>query len=196
MVKTARWTLLCLLVVLAFTVVLAVTPATVQGQQPQEAVSCNEQEGVEICVKQFSIAENVVTKGDDVTGVVNIENVGNTSGEVGVVIAVSNPDGSTTYHHLTRSSLSANQTREIPLSFSSGDSTPGEHRMNVLLLDAEDDHMYDATGYSQATVIEEGSLTLGGLRTLIVTSSSALWIVVAVVLPLAGYLLGNRQFRN
>ena len=182
--RFARYTVFCLLVVLAF------MPATALAQ---DSPSCKEQDSTEICITAFSISKSVVQQGKDVTGVLRIENVGNSTGEVVVVVAITQPDGPPKYHQIRRIRLASGQSKEIPLGFTTEDSTLGERQLGVLLLDSDGDHLYDATGYSQATVVKENPLTLGEVAEFIKTSRAALWIVISVVLPVGGYLLGSRR---
>ena len=182
--RFVRCTVFCLVVVLAFMSATALA---------QDSPSCKEQDGTEICITAFSILDSVVQQGNDVTGVLRIENVGNSTGEVVVVVAITQPDGPPKYHQIRRITFASGQSKEIPLGFTTEDSNLGEHQMGVLLLDSNGDHLYDATGYSQATVVKENPLTLREIAEFIKTSRAALWIVIAVVLPVGGYLLGGRR---
>lgn len=185
--RSRVWTIfLCLLLT------FAITPTTGLAQ---DATSCDGQNNAEICITEFSISENVVQRGERVNGVLQIKNMGNATGEATIVVAITQPDSPPNYYQIRRVSLDAGQSKEIPIPFETEDSTLGEHQVNLLALDEDENHLYDATGYSRAVVIQEDPLTLGEIAEFIRTTRAAIFIILALISVLA-FLAGRRSGRR
>jgi hypothetical protein len=176
-------------IVLCLILTLTITPTTGLAQ---DATSCDGQNNAEICITEFSISENIVQRGERVNGVLHIENMGTATGEATIVIAITQPDSPPNYYQIRRVSLDAEQSKEIPIPFTTEDSTLGEHQVNLLVLDEDENHLYDATGYSRAVVIQEDPLTLGEIAEFIRTSRAAIVIIGALISAIA-FLAGRRS---
>ncbi|WP_142858278.1 cytochrome c family protein [Salinigranum halophilum] len=169
---------------------ISVSPALAQ-----DSLSCNAQENSEICITEFNITQNVIKRGSNVEGVLEVKNIGNATGEAVILVATDRPDAMTKYQEYKQFSLDAGQTREIPLAFTTGESSLGEHRVNVLVLDEDSNHLYDATGYSQSVIIKKDPLTLSEIAEFIQTTR-ALWVLVTGVLTFLAFLIGKGGSRR
>jgi hypothetical protein len=175
-----------LFVLVSILVLLAFAPGPAHAAN---GTACSAETESSVCISEFSVSESVVERGGDVSGLVRIHNADNETTEAVVVVATSQPEEPAQYRQIRSTELSANQSQEIPLAFSSEESPLGEHQINVLVLDGDGTTLYDATGYSEAVMITEDPMSTDDLTAFITTFQSLLWILVGFIVPSVLYFL-------
>lgn len=88
--------------------------------------------------------------------------------------------------------VNAGQSKEIPLPITAKSDTLGDHQVNVMILDEDANHLFDATGFSQTVTVRDDPLTLDEVAEIIQTTDAAVG-VVAVVFTVGGFLYGRRS---
>jgi hypothetical protein len=161
------------------------------GQVVADEHQCNPKGELDFCINEFETNKNTVVKGDVVEGEVSITNTGNESGSTVIIAGLQDSEDSYSYHRLgVLQDIAPGETQSYEFQLEArDDSTVGEHRINVRILDTSEKHLYDSTGYTSSIYLEEDSISLGG----IVERFNRLTVGLSALIGIVAYLFGKQR---
>ena len=167
---------------------ILITPS---GTAVAEEHQCNPKGELDFCIKQFETNKNTVTKGNVVEGTVDITNTGNKSGSVVIMIGMKYSENEYAYHRLgVLHDLKPGETQSYEFQLEAReDSSVGEHRMNVRIMDLPEKHLYDATGYTSSTYLEKDPLTVSE----ILENFNSFSVGLSALIGIIAYFLGKHR---
>jgi hypothetical protein len=152
---------------------------------------CNSKAELNFCIEGFETNKDTVIKGDVVEGEVSITNVGNKSGSVVIIVGLENSEDSYSYHRVgVLHDLTSGETHSYEFQLEAReDSTIGEHRINVRLMDMPEKHLYDSTGYTSSIYLEKDPISLGW----IIEQFNSFTVGLSALIGILAYLFGRHR---
>ena len=161
------------------------------GQVTADGSMCNSKAEMNFCIQEFETNKDTVSKGEVIQGEVTIVNTGNKTGNVVIIIGLEDSQGRYSYYRAgVLHDLESAETQSYEFQLGAReDSTVGEHRINVRLMDMPEKHLYDSTGYSSSIYLEEDSLSLGW----IIEQFNRVTVGVSALIGVIAYFIGRNR---
>lgn len=147
--------------------------------QAEEQEECNPLGGVDICIQDVDVSDDSIEEDETTEITIELENVGDITGTARIIIGVQR-ENQQQYHYIGSEEVSAGDTVTVtdPVRAESA----GLPEINVLVMNTDESHLYDATGYDTVVTVNEstrdwrGSLTTTHL--VVGTIASVLTIIL------------------
>lgn len=171
--------------------VILITFLGMAGPVTANEQMCDPKGELNFCIDGFETNKDTVTKGNVVEGEVRITNVGNESGSVVIIVGLENSEDEYSYYRVgVLHNLASGETQSYEFQLKAReDSTIGEHRINVRLMDMPENHLYDSTGYTSSIYLEKDPISLGW----IVEQFNSFTVGLSALIGILAYLFGKRR---
>lgn len=146
---------------LTLIILLSLNPLSV-GAVTQSQPDCNPFKSIEICIKDVTFSETSIEDGESLTVTVTVQNVGNETGDAVLIVGTEQPNGEYTFGSPRKiEHVEPGEVQEVPFTGPVKNQGPlGKHRLNFMLFDDSQQHLYDATGYYKTLIIEKKSFDI------------------------------------
>ena len=143
--------------VVAVAVVVAVALTLAAGPALGAERKCTAADGRKVCLDDVRLSADGLVRGETATLEATVRNAGDAPANVTVVLNTVGPNDTVDTYTLGRTRLAPGETRTVSQSLDA--STPGTHGVQLLVVDADGSHRYDASAVRTIVVAERG---LGG----------------------------------
>lgn len=160
-------------------VVLSVSYPGLALNSPRK--NCNDTQDWNFCVAEIQLLDPTISKGERLTVTVTVQNTGNRTGTVDLLLGVTEPNGRRFYpESKTVRDVRPNESRQVTVRWNPDSVVFGKYQIHALLLNPPANHLFDSTG--QTTFIVERRSLWDWFR----TNAGAVTVVLTILSMIAG----------
>ena len=142
------------IVVVTLAIILLFSMSSILPVNAERTEECGPLGGVDICIQDMDASDRSIEEGETTEVIVELENIGDTTGTARVILGVQR-ESQQMYHHVGSKEVSAGDS--VILTEPLRAETPGLPQINVLVMNTDESHLYDATGYDTTITVSESS---------------------------------------